>query len=123
MQSITALAHLKACILYFIDISETTQNTIDSQINLFNGIKELFQGKPMVMVMTKTDLKPLKDLSKEDHVKLQDLADENNAILLSLSNVNGEGIFEVKKTACDILTKYRQTLSKEVTTGGILTLK
>jgi nucleolar GTP-binding protein len=28
MQAITALAHLKACILFFIDISETCGHTI-----------------------------------------------------------------------------------------------
>ena len=64
MQSITALAHLKACILYFIDISETTENTIESQIQLFEGIKELFTGKPMIIVMTKTDLRPINEIEK-----------------------------------------------------------
>ena len=58
MQSITALAHLKACILYFLDISESNaENTVQSQVELFNGIKEIFQGKPMVIVLTKTDLR------------------------------------------------------------------
>lgn len=33
MQSITALAHLKACILYFIDISSSTaENSIEAQV-------------------------------------------------------------------------------------------
>lgn len=42
MQSITALAHLNACILYFIDISETCGYTIEAQISLFKNIKPLF---------------------------------------------------------------------------------
>ena len=66
MQSITALAHLKACILYFIDISEECGATIEQQFNLFNGIKQLFKGKPMVIVLTKTDIKKITELTPEE---------------------------------------------------------
>lgn len=57
MQSITALAHLKACILYFIDISETCSYSIEQQVSLFNNIKPLFKNKPLVIVLTKIDLR------------------------------------------------------------------
>ena len=56
MQAITALAHLNAAILFFIDISETCGYTIKQQIALFENIKPLFQGKPLVVVLTKIDL-------------------------------------------------------------------
>jgi nucleolar GTP-binding protein len=56
MQAITALAHLKACVLFFIDISETCGHTLEEQISLFNNIKPLFTNKPLVLVMTKIDL-------------------------------------------------------------------
>lgn len=42
MQAITALAHLNACILYFVDISEECGYSIDKQIALFESIKVLF---------------------------------------------------------------------------------
>src|SRR5277367_272367 len=42
MQSITALAHLRACILFFIDISETCGYSISQQVALFNSIRPLF---------------------------------------------------------------------------------
>ena len=42
MQAITALAHLNACILYFIDISESCGYSIEKQIALFESIKVLF---------------------------------------------------------------------------------
>lgn len=35
MQSITALAHLRAAILYFVDISETCGYTIEQQVSSF----------------------------------------------------------------------------------------
>lgn len=56
MQAITALAHLNACILFLLDISETCGYTIPQQISLFNNIKPLFQAKPLVIVLTKIDL-------------------------------------------------------------------
>jgi len=65
MQAITALAHLNACILYFIDISETCGYTIDQQISLFKNIKPLFQAKPLVIVLTKIDLQKYADLNKK----------------------------------------------------------
>lgn len=71
MQSITALAHLKACILYFIDISETNENTVESQVSLFNGIKAIFSDKPMVIVLTKTDLRKYEDLRPEEKALIE----------------------------------------------------
>lgn len=57
MQSITALAHLKACILFFIDISEQCSYSIEQQISLFNNIKPLFKNKPLVIALSKIDLR------------------------------------------------------------------
>ena len=123
MQSITALAHLKACILYFIDISGENDATIEQQISLFNGIKELFGGKPIIIVLTKTDIKQLEQLEDDERQLIEQLKTGNQASVLTLSNKTGKGVFEVKKNACEILQKYRETLSKEVTTGGLLTIK
>lgn len=35
MQAVTALAHLRACILYFLDISEQCGHGLDEQVSLF----------------------------------------------------------------------------------------
>lgn len=61
MQSITALAHLKACITFFMDISETCGYSLETQMNLFEGIKPLFANKPHLLILTKTDLKKVED--------------------------------------------------------------
>ena len=65
MQAITALAHLNACVLFLLDISESCGYTIESQIALFNNIKPLFQTKPLVIVLTKIDLTSYKELTPE----------------------------------------------------------
>src|SRR3990167_2959892 len=55
MQSITALAHLRACILYIIDISESCGYSIKAQVDLFNSIKPLFSNKPLIVAINKID--------------------------------------------------------------------
>ncbi|CDW88118.1 nucleolar gtp-binding protein 1 [Stylonychia lemnae] len=109
MQSITALAHLNACILYFIDISETCGYTIEQQISLFKNIKPLFQSKPLVIVLTKIDLVKYGELDKQTKDMIEKLAKEHNAYLIQMSNQSGDGISDVKQKACDILLDYRLT--------------
>ncbi len=62
MQAVTALAHLNAAILFLLDISESCGYTIDQQISLFTSIKPLFQAKPLVLVLTKSDLQKYNEL-------------------------------------------------------------
>jgi len=107
MQSITALAHLKACILYFIDISESCGYSIDQQISLYERIKALFTNKPVVLVFTKVDLKRFSDLDQEYQDKLSALIKENGVVSEELSNKTGEGILKVKETACNLLLDFR----------------
>ena len=109
MQSITALAHLNACILYFIDISETCGYTIEQQISLFKNIKPLFQSKPLVIVLTKIDLVKYVELEKSAKTLIEALAKEHNAYLIQMSNQSGDGISDVKQKSCDILLDYRLT--------------
>ena len=57
MQSITALAHLKSCVIYMVDPSEQCGYSVLQQIHLFHTIKPLFKNKPVLVVFNKTDLK------------------------------------------------------------------
>ena len=108
MQTITALAHLDACILYFIDVSENCGYSISQQVSLFDSIRPLFKNKPLVIIANKTDLKPYSDLSEKDRKNIEDVAKEHQTYLIQMSNTTGNGIFEVKSKACDILLKYRE---------------
>lgn len=109
MQSITALAHLNACILYFIDISETCGYTIEQQISLFKNIKPLFQHKPLVITLSKIDLMKYATLPKAQKELIEALAKEHNAYLIQMSNTTQDGISDVKQKACDILLDHRLT--------------
>lgn len=55
MQSVTALAHLRAAVLYMVDISEQCGYTITQQAALFHSIKPLFSNKPVLVVCNKID--------------------------------------------------------------------
>ena len=66
MQSITALAHLRAVILYLVDISEECGYTIAQQADLFHSIKPLFANKPLLVVCNKTDVRKIEDLGEKD---------------------------------------------------------
>ena len=57
MQSVTALAHLKSCVLYLIDPSEQCGYSVLEQIKLYSTLKPLFKNKPVLVVFTKTDIK------------------------------------------------------------------
>lgn len=45
MQAITALAHLRAAVLYVMDASEQCGHTLQEQLELFSNIRPLFANK------------------------------------------------------------------------------
>ena len=71
MQSITALAHLRAAVLFFLDISGQCGYSVDQQLSLFGNISPLFANKPLVIVATKIDAQPLATLPAEDRAKVR----------------------------------------------------
>jgi nucleolar GTP-binding protein len=87
--------------LYFIGYS------IPQQMQLFSSIKPLFKNKPLVIVLNKTDIKPYIDLNQEDKTLIEGIAKENNTYLIQMSNISGDGVSDVKSSACDILTEFR----------------
>lgn len=107
MQSITALAHLKACILYLLDISESCGYTIQQQISLFTDIKPLFTNKPHILVLTKVDITPYETLNPEFRNLIEQFVAANQLKVIHLSNNHPDTIFEVKKNACDLLLDFR----------------
>lgn len=49
MQAITALAHLRAAVLYVMDVSEQCGHTLQEQLELFNNIRPLFSNKVRIL--------------------------------------------------------------------------
>jgi len=120
MQAITALAHLKAAILFIIDISGHSKYTIEQQVSLFNSIKPLFSDKPLIIVMNKVDIIRYEQLPESDQQLIKSLVTEG-AHLLSMSNISDEGVHDVKQAACDKLLEQRvQTKLKGKKVNDIL---
>lgn len=108
MQSITAIAHLRSAILYFMDLSEQCGYSVTAQMALFNSIKPLFANKLVFIVVNKTDVTKPEDLDPELQQQLKALLTQNsNTELLQLSCVTSEGVQEVKNTVCDRLIADR----------------
>uniref|UniRef100_A0A8C4IDQ7 Nucleolar GTP-binding protein 1 n=1 Tax=Dicentrarchus labrax TaxID=13489 RepID=A0A8C4IDQ7_DICLA len=75
MQAITALAHLRAAVLYVMDVSEQCGHTLQEQLELFNSIRPLFANKPLIVVANKCDVKKITELSEENQACDRLLAD------------------------------------------------
>ena len=119
MQTITALAHLDACILYFVDVSENCGYSIAQQVSLFDSIRPLFKNKPLVIIANKTDLRKYTELPEKDRKLIEEVAKEHQTYLIQMSNTTGNGVFDVKSKACDILLKYREVKNSGAKTKDI----
>ncbi|KAK8799737.1 hypothetical protein WA158_006285 [Blastocystis sp. Blastoise] len=107
MQSIIALAHLHSCILYFLDISEQCNYTLEDQLSLLRNIRPLFSGKPLFLVCTKTDVLRLDQLDPEHRAMVEQSAKDTEATLMHISSLKQEGISELRNTACEQLFQLR----------------
>ncbi|AQL01355.1 nucleolar GTP-binding protein 1-like isoform X1 [Zea mays] len=119
MCSITALAHLRAAVLFFLDISGSCGYSIAQQAALFHSIKSLFMNKPLVIVCNKTDLQPLEGLSEDDMKLVMEMKAEalktiiqaggpnDEGVLLTMSTLTDDGVMAVKNAACERLLEQR----------------
>jgi nucleolar GTP-binding protein len=119
MCSITALAHLRAAVLFFLDISGSCGYSIGQQAALFHSIKSLFMNKPLVIVCNKTDLQPLEGLSEDDMKLVMEMKAEamktitqaggpnEEGVLLTMSTLTDDGVMAVKNAACERLLEQR----------------
>lgn len=127
MQSITALAHLRAAVLFFVDPSEACGYTLKQQHALFRNVAPLFAAKPLIVVANKTDLGWEQELTPDSEALLADftspvatvpapgedvlpaepLAQRAADALLKTSARDATGIAAVKRTACELLLAQR----------------
>ncbi|BFG35316.1 hypothetical protein CerSpe_215890 [Prunus speciosa] len=121
MCSITALAHLRAVVLFFLDISGSCGYSIAQQAALFHSIKSLFMNQPLIIVCNKTDLQPLEGISEEDKKLVTEMkadamktmiglggeATNDEEVLLTMSTLTEEGVIAVKNAACERLLNQR----------------
>lgn len=107
MQAVTALAHLRACVLYVMDISEQCGHSLDEQVKLFESIKPLFTNKPLIAVVNKIDVMELNELPADRRAALARIEQDENIPLMQMSTVTDLGVNEVKVEACERLLSYR----------------
>lgn len=107
MQAITALAHLRACVLYVMDLSEQCGHTLDQQVQLFESIKPLFSNKPLIVVANKIDILGIDELTPDKRALIQKIEDDTSVHLMQMSTVTEMGVSEVKNEACERLLCYR----------------
>ncbi|KAL9120729.1 MAG: hypothetical protein Q9187_002717 [Circinaria calcarea] len=116
MQSITAIAHLRSAILYFMDLSERCGYSVQAQIQLFQSIKPLFSNKLVFVVINKIDIMRPEDLDPETKDKLESILRPGDVELLQLSCTTTEGVTEVKNAACERLIADR--VAQKLKTGS-----
>lgn len=107
MQAITALAHLRACVLYVMDISEQCGHTLEEQLQLYESIRPLFANKPLMIVLNKIDVIKLNELDANRQEILSRIMNNQEVPVLQMSTVSEEGVMEVKTEACERLLGYR----------------
>lgn len=107
MQAVTALAHLQASILFFMDISEQCGFTIEQQLSLFGNIRPLFANKPLVLVANKIDQMRFEALPAHHQEMINNCVSETQAKFFTMSNHSEENVMDVRNYACDELLKHR----------------
>lgn len=122
MQSITAMAHLQAAILFVLDISEQCGYTIKQQVtirsslffnnylhnlqvSLFHSIKPLFVGKPIIVAINKIDVTRPEQVEAEDKALIDALADigkggMTGVKVVPMSTLTEEGVTSVLHEVC-----------------------
>jgi len=107
MQAITALAHLRAIVLYFVDPSELCGHSLTQQKELFDSIKPLFNNKPLLIVSNKSDVLARSEFPEEKEAIFKELEKELGRDILEMSTVTEDGIMDVKTSACELLLQHR----------------
>ncbi|KAL3437210.1 P-loop containing nucleoside triphosphate hydrolase protein [Aspergillus tetrazonus] len=107
MQSITAIAHLRSAVMYFMDLSEQCGYSVADQIKLFHSIRPLFANKIVFVVVNKIDVRRPEDLEPELQEQMQNMLKTGDVELLQLSCTTTEGVTNVKNAACDKLLAER----------------
>ncbi|NP_001240708.1 nucleolar GTP-binding protein 1 [Callithrix jacchus] len=106
MQAITALAHLRAAVLYVMDLSEQCGHGLREQLELFQNIRPLFINKPLIVVANKCDVKRIAELSEDDQKIFTNLQAEGFPVI-ETSTLTEEGVIKVKTEACNRLLAHR----------------
>ncbi|KAI5149702.1 nucleolar GTP-binding protein [Enteropsectra breve] len=101
MLTITALAHLKSAVLFFIDVSETCGFSIEDQISLYENLSPLLTSQ-LLIVFSKADLAQISQVENE---MLKNFIVGKRYVEMSVQN--DYNVELVRNTICDMLLQDR----------------
>ncbi|KAK8381888.1 hypothetical protein O3P69_015117 [Scylla paramamosain] len=109
LQAITALAHIRAAVIFFLDISETCGLPMTQQLKIYESIKPLFSNKPLIVACNKVDVTTLEELEQNFPEKRALVAqlERDGVPVMQMSTLTQQGVMEIKKEACDRLLAMR----------------
>lgn len=107
MQSIYAIAHLRSCVMYFMDLSEQCGFSVEAQVKLFHSIKPLFANKSVMVVINKTDIIRPEDLDEERAKLLHTVTELPGVEIMSASCQLEDNVMNVRNKACEKLLASR----------------
>ncbi|ODV59037.1 putative GTPase NOG1 [Ascoidea rubescens DSM 1968] len=107
MQSIYAIAHLRSCILYFMDLSEQCGFSIQDQVKLFHSIKPLFANKSVMVVINKTDIIKPEHLSEDNQNLLKSVVEIPGVDVVQISCIDQDNVMNARNKACEKLLAAR----------------
>lgn len=110
MTAITALAHLPAAVLFFVDVSEMCGYPLATQVALFHSIKPLFRNRPLLVILNKTDIRKVSDLSPTEKQLIESMKDvdgDNKVQFIETSCATRDGVDTARASACDLLLTKR----------------
>ncbi|KAG0713698.1 Nucleolar GTP-binding protein 1 [Chionoecetes opilio] len=109
LQAITALAHIRAAVIFFLDISETCGISMAQQLKIYESIKPLFSNKPLIVACNKVDVTSLEELEQNFPEKRALVAqvEAEGVPVMQMSTLTQQGVMDIKKEACERLLAMR----------------
>lgn len=122
MQLIYAIAHLRSCVLYFMDLSEQCGFLIEAQVKLFHLIKPLFANKSVMVVMNKLDIIKADDLHPDQQEMLKLLSTLPGVEIMHTSCLEEDNVMQVRNLACEklLLARIEQKLKGSARVSNVL---
>lgn len=115
MLTVTALAHLKSAVLFFLDLSESCGYSIENQISLYESLTPLLDSQ-ILIVLSKADLKCLNDEQNTENGALMN-SFLNGKNFVEMSSLNDYNVDKARDTICDLLLAQRINEKKDKVVG------
>jgi nucleolar GTP-binding protein len=118
LQLLRTLTHLPAALLFMCDVSGSSGHSIAQQVQHFTAVKSQLAALPGILVLNKTDLLPVSELTSEDAELLTRFATDIGAKTLPISICTEAGLTDLLNSACDLVLPPASALASPPATAG-----